>query len=83
MKVLRNYLFLKVEEKETKTKSGIVLPDSSKSSPEIGIVVKAGEEVKGIKEGDRVLFKKFAPDEIELEGEKFLSLEEIDILAIL
>ena len=75
------------------TKSGIVLPDSAeKERPVKGRVVAVGEGKRNdrgdimrmsVKVGDVVLFKKYGPDEIELEGKKYLVAEEGDILAIL
>ena len=75
------------------TKSGIVLPDTAeREKPVKGKVLAIGPgkmNEKGertpmsVKVGDTVLFKKYGPDEIELEGKKYLVGEEEDILAIL
>lgn len=75
------------------TKSGIVLPETAeKERPIKGRVVAVGpgkRNDKGeimpmsIKVGDIVLFKKYGPDEIEIEGKKYLVGEEEDILAII
>ncbi len=80
-------------EEEQKTKSGIVLPDTAeKQKPVKGKVVAAGPgklNEKGervamsVKVGDVVLFKKYGPDEVELDGKKYLVGDEGDILAIL
>lgn len=78
---------------ETTTKSGIVLPDNvSKEKPMQGKVVAVGPgkmNEKGelmpmnVKVGDTVLFKKYGPDEITVDGKEYLVGEESDILAIL
>ena len=93
LKPLANHLFLEPLEEEKTTKSGIVLPDSAeKEKPIRGKVIAVGpgklndkgERVPmAVKVGATVLFKKYGPDEIEIEGKKYLVGEEDDILAIL
>ena len=88
---LSNHLFLEPLEEEKTTKSGIVLPDSAeKERPTRGKVIAVGEgkrNEKGelvpmsVKVGDTVLFKKYGPDEVELDGKKYLVGDEDDILA--
>jgi chaperonin GroES len=78
---------------EKTTKSGILLPDTiEKSSPAQGTVVAVGPGKisengniipLSIKVGDKVMFKKYSPDEIEVDDQKYLILKEEDILAIL
>lgn len=78
---------------ETTTTSGIVIPDSvDKEKPQKGEVVSLGTGFindKGdkvpfnVKIGDTVFFKKYSPDEIEIDGEEFLIMAESDILAII
>ena len=92
-KPLSNHLFIEPQEEEKVTKSGIVLPDSAdREKPMQGRVLAIGpgkvndkgERVPmSVKVGDRVLFKKYGPDEVELEGKKYLVGDEDDILAIL
>jgi chaperonin GroES len=92
-KPLSNHLFLEPFEEEKKTKGGIVLPDTAeKEKPIKGKVLAAGpgkRSEKGdlqpmsVKVGDTVLFKKYGPDEIEIDGKKYLVGDEDDILAIL
>jgi len=75
------------------TKSGIVLPDTvDKERPERGEVVAVGEgkildngqrAPMSVKVGDRVMFKKYSPDEIKVDDEEYLVISEGDILAIL
>ncbi|MFK7697018.1 co-chaperone GroES [Paenibacillus sp. HJGM_3] len=77
--------------KEETTASGIVLPDTAKEKPQEGKVVAAGiGSVKDgqrtpleVKEGDRVLFSKYAGTEVKFEGKELLIMRESDILAIL
>ncbi len=92
-KPLSNRVFIEPVAEDKKTKSGIVLPDTAeKEKPVLGVVVAMGPgkmSEKGermpmtVKVGDRVLFKKYGPDEIEVDGKKYLVGDEDDILAIL
>ncbi|MHB9019425.1 MAG: co-chaperone GroES [Minisyncoccota bacterium] len=93
LKPLNDRLFIEPIAEEKTTKSGIVLPDSvEKEKPMKGRVVAAGPgrlNEKGVrvkmsvKVGDLVLFKKYGPDEILIDGKKYLVGEEADILAII
>lgn len=75
------------------TKSGIVLPDTvDKERPEKGEVVAVGdgklmEDGKrapmSVKVGDKVMFKKYSPDEVKVDGEEYLVIKEEDVIAIL
>lgn len=92
-KPLSNRVFLEPLEEEKTTKSGIVLPDTAEKEKPIkgrvlavgpGKVKENGERIPmSVKVGDTVLFKKYGPDEIEIEGKKYLVGDEDDILAIL
>jgi chaperonin GroES len=80
-------------QREEMTKSGIVLPDTAKEKPQEGRVIavgpgerseKTGERVPvELKEGDRVLFQKYAGTEFKLEDEELLILSEKDVLAVI
>lgn len=93
IKPLSNHVFLKPVEEEKTTKAGIVLPDTmEKEKPMKGKVVatgpgklnEKGERVPmAVKIGDTVLFKKYGPDEVEMNGEKYLVGDEDDILAVI
>lgn len=63
------------------TASGIVLAQTAnKEKPMRGAVVSTGPDCKAVKNGDVVLFKKYSPTEVELEGEEFFLMDEEDIL---
>lgn len=92
LKPLSNRVIVKPLEAETMTESGIMLPDSGKERPSQGTVVAVGpgkRNEKGeiipmsVKAGDVVLFKKYGPDEIEMNGEKYLVGDEDDVLAVI
>ncbi len=71
---------------EEVTVSGIIIPDSAKEKPLRGTVLAAGngtkDEEMAVKEGDQVLFGKYAGTEIEFEGKKYLIMRQSDILAV-
>ena len=71
---------------EEKTASGIIIPDTAKEKPQRGKVVAVGagkkDEPLTVKEGDEVLYGKYAGTEITIEGKDFLIMRESDILAI-
>jgi len=89
---ISDHLVVKIKETEEKTKSGIVLPDTAKEKPQKGKVMAVGsgrlldngeKAPLEVKEGDEVIFSKYAGTEVKLEGEKYLILSENDVLAIL
>jgi chaperonin GroES len=92
-KPLSNRVFIEPLEEDKTTKSGIVIPDTAeKEKPIKGKVIATGPgkvNDKGertpmsVKVGNIVLFKKYGPDEIEIDGKKYLVGDEDDILAII
>jgi len=83
-------LVRRVEEAET-TRGGIIIPDSAKDKPQEGEVISAGrgksnDEGKvfplAVREGDRILFGKYAGTEIKLDGEDFVIMREEEVLGI-
>jgi len=79
-------------EAETKTKGGIVLPDTAKEKPKEGKVVevgngkllKSGERGKfQVKRGDRVIFSPYSGSEVKVDGDEYLLINEDDILAVI
>ena len=90
---LSNHVFIELLADEKTTKSGIVIPDTAdREKPIKGKVFAAGPgklNEKGerspmsVKEGDTVLFKKYGPDEIDVDGKKYMVGDEDDILAVI
>ena len=72
---------------ETKTASGIIIPDTAKEKPQKGTVVAVGNGKKDytmtVKVGDIVLYGKYAGTELKLEGKDYLIMKEDDIFAII
>ncbi len=92
LKPLHDNVVVKPMSADEVTKSGIVLPETSKERPERGEVVAIGPGKRmengqiapmSVKVGDKVMFKKYSPDEIKIDNQDFLLLGESDILAIL
>ena len=78
-------------EEESKTKGGIIIPDTAKEKPQEGEVVAVGPGTRNdkgdvvaldVKAGDRVLFGKWGGTEVKIDGEDLLILKESDILGI-
>jgi len=93
IKPLHDNVVVKPISLEEKTKSGIVLPDTvDREKQEQGEVVAVGQgktldsgqkKEMNVKAGDMVIFKKYSPDEIKVDGEEYLIISESDILAVL
>ncbi|MBU3999686.1 co-chaperone GroES [Patescibacteria group bacterium] len=93
IKPLSDRVVLKQVSLEEKTKSGIILPETAeKEKPEQGEVIavgpgrllKDGARAKmEIKKGDKVLFSRYSPTEVKINGKEYLVVKEEDILAIL
>jgi chaperonin GroES len=91
IKPLGDRVVIKPLAQEERTKSGIVLPDTAKEKPQQGKVLAVGtgatlengtKRALEVKEGDTVIFSKYAGTEIKIDGEEVLILAERDILAI-
>ena len=91
LKPLGDRIIVKRLEAETKTKGGIIIPDSAKEKPSEGKVVAVGAgalNTEGklipmtVKEGDIIFFAKWGGTEVKVEGEDYIILKESDVLAI-
>ncbi|HEY0262592.1 MAG TPA: co-chaperone GroES [Chitinophagales bacterium] len=87
IKPLADRVVVKAAEAETKTASGIIIPDTAKEKPQRGTIVAVGpgkkDEPTTVKVGDTVLYGKYAGTEINIEGVEYLIMREADIFAIL
>ena len=87
LKPLADRVVIEPTEAETKTASGIFIPDTAKEKPQQGTVVAAGpgkkDEPMEVKVGDVVLYGKYAGTEVTVEDKKYLIVKQSDILAIL
>lgn len=86
IKPLADRVVVEAAEAEETTASGIIIPDTAKEKPQKGIVIAVGtgkkDEPLTVKEGDVVLYGKYAGTEITFDGKDFLIMRESDIFAI-
>jgi len=87
IKPLADRVLIEPAEAETKTASGLYIPDTAKEKPQRGTVIAVGsgkkDEPMELKSGDVVLYGKYAGTEINVEGKDYLMMRQSDILAIL
>ena len=87
IKPLADRVLIEPMEAETKTASGIIIPDTAKEKPQKGKVVAVGNGTKDepmtVKKGETVLYGKYAGTELKLDGKDYLIMRESDILAII
>lgn len=84
---LADRVVLEPRQAETKTASGLYIPDTAKEKPQEGTVLAVGsgkkDEPMEVKVGDSVLYGKYAGTEVTVDGKKLLIVRQSDILAIL
>ena len=87
IKPLADRVLIEPAPAETKTVGGIIIPDTAKEKPLQGTIVAVGQGTKDeemiLKEGDLVLYGKYAGTELEHEGKKYLVMRQSDVVAIL
>ncbi len=92
LRPLNDRILVKRVEEESKTKGGIIIPDSAKEKPAEGMVISVGNGKMNedgnripveIKEGDRILFGKYSGTEVKIEGTEYLIMREDDVLGII
>lgn len=87
IKPLADRVLIKPDKAEEKSAGGIIIPDSAKEKPLKGKVIAVGkgtkDEAMELKEGNEVLYGKYAGTEIEIEGEKLMIMRQNDVLAVL
>lgn len=92
LRPLQDRILVQRVEEETTTKGGIIIPDTAKEKPAEGKVVavgngKVGDDGKRVplelKNGDRILFGKYAGTEVKIDGEEYLIMREDDVLGVL
>lgn len=78
---LGDYVVAVGEEAETKTASGIYLPEKAAEKPKTAKVVAVGPGVKQVKVGDRIVYKSFSTTDVKVGKEEYILVEEKDVLA--
>ena len=91
-KPLHDRVLVRRVESDTKTRGGIIIPDTAKEKPMEGEIVAVGSGARNeqgvvvaldVKVGDRVLFGKWSGTEVKIEGEDFLIMKESDIMGVI
>jgi chaperonin GroES len=87
IKPLADRVLVEPSPAESKTASGIIIPDTAKEKPQEGIVVAVGPGKKNesmmVKEGNKVLYGKYSGTELKISGKDYLIMRESDIFAII
>ena len=87
LKPLGTRVVIEPNEAETMTAGGLYIPDNAKEKPQRGVIVAVGpgakDEPMEVKTGETVLYGKYAGTEVSVDGKKYLSVKQSDILAIL
>ena len=87
VKPLADRVIIRPAQAEEVTAAGIIIPDSAKEKPLKGTVIAVGpgtkDEVMELKDGDTVLYGKYAGTELEIEGDKVLIMRQSEVLAII
>ncbi len=87
IKPLADRILVEPKEAETKTASGLYIPDTAKEKPQEGKIIAVGpgkkDEPMEVKPGDTVLYGKYAGTEINVEGKTYMMMRQSDVLAVL
>jgi chaperonin GroES len=78
---LADYVVAQAEEAESKTASGLYLPDNAKEKPKTAKVTAVGPDVKGVKVGDRIIMKSYTSTDVKVGSDEYMLVKEEDILA--
>jgi len=83
IKPLAEYVVACQEEAETKTASGLYLPDKAAEKPKIAKVVATGKKVEEVKVGDKIVYGGYSHSDIKIDGKEYLLIKEEDIYAVI
>jgi len=78
---LADYVVAQTEEAATKTASGLYLPGGAQEKPKIAKVVAVGKAVRGLKVGDKIIYKSYSQTEVKVGAAEYLLVKEEDVLA--
>ncbi len=78
---LADYIVAEQEAAETKTASGLYLPDKAQEKPKIAKVAAVGKEAKQVKVGDRIIYKTYSTTEVKMGADEYILIKEEDVLA--
>lgn len=92
LRPLGSHIIVEVQEKETKTASGIILPDTGEKRQGQGKVIAVGpgkllengsRQVMEVRVGETIVFKQYAPDEVKVDDKNYLVLSADDVMAVI
>lgn len=87
IKPLADRVLVQAQEAETKTASGLYIPDSAKEKPQQGVVIAVGggkkDEPMELKVGDKVMYGKYSGTEVSFEGTDYLIMRQSDVIAVI
>jgi len=85
VKPLTDRVLVKIQESETKSAGGIIIPQTAQEKTQTGLVIAVGtdKDVIKVKEGDKVMYDKYAGAQIKIDGVEHLIVKMSDILAII
>jgi chaperonin GroES len=78
---LGDYIVAQAEEAESKTASGLYLPEAAKEKPKTSVVVAVGPLVQQVKVGDRIVYKVYSNTEVKVGKDEYILVKEEDVLA--
>lgn len=87
IKPLADRVLVEAKEAETKTASGLYIPDSAKEKPQQGVIVAVGsgkkDEPMELKPGDKVMYGKYSGTEVSYDGKDYLIMRQSDVIAVI
>ena len=87
IKPLADRVLVEAQEAETKTASGLFIPDSAKEKPQQGVIIAVGngkkDEPMELKPGDKVMYGKYSGTEVSFEGKDYLIMRQSDVIAVI
>lgn len=78
---LADYVVAEAEAAQTKTASGIYLPDSAAEKPKVAKIVAVGKQVKDLKTGDKIIYKGYSTNDVKVDNKEYILVKEEDVLA--
>ncbi len=87
IKPLADRVLVQAQEAETKTASGLFIPDSAKEKPQQGVIIAVGngkkDEPMELKAGDKIMYGKYSGTEVSFEGKDYLIMRQSDVIAVI
>lgn len=85
VKPLADRILVKMEKTESKTASGIIIPDTAQEKTQTAVVIAVGDDSEKIKvkAGERVMYDKYAGTQVKIDGEEHLILKAADVIAVI